>query len=64
MGTVGSMSDLRVRGLGFNTRPGHILESFLLPLIQEGSCQLLGKVYAGSTGYLLRRSKPTHEKCG
>ena len=44
MGTVGSVSDSRVRGLGFNTRPGHILESFFLPLIQEGSCQLLGKV--------------------
>ena len=38
------------RGPGFDTRSGHIL-SFLLPLIQErGSCQLLAKVCARSTG--------------
>ena len=33
--SVGSASDSRVRGLGFDTQSGHIL-SFLLPLIQEG----------------------------
>ena len=33
--TVGSASDSRARGPGFDTRSGHIL-SFLLPLIQEG----------------------------
>ena len=31
---VGSASDSRAKGLGFNTRSGHIL-SFLLPLVQE-----------------------------
>ena len=32
---VGSASDSRGRGPGFDTQSGHIL-SFLLPLIQEG----------------------------
>ena len=32
---VGSASDSRARGPGFDSRSGHIL-SFLLPLIQEG----------------------------
>ena len=31
---------------------------------KKGSCQLMAKVCAGSTGYRLRRSKPAHEKCG
>ena len=34
-GAVGSASDLRARGPGFDTRSGHIL-SFALLLIQEG----------------------------
>ena len=34
-GTVGSASDLRARGPGFDTRSGTII-SFLLPLTQEG----------------------------
>ena len=34
-GTVGSTSDSRARGHGFNIRSGHIL-SFLLLLTQEG----------------------------
>ena len=36
-------------GLGFDTRSGKIL-SFLLPLFKKGSCQLLAKVCARSTG--------------
>ena len=32
---VGSASDSRARGHGFDTRSGHSL-SFLLPLVQEG----------------------------
>ena len=36
------------QGLGFDTLSGHIL-SFLLPL-KRGSCQLLAKVCARSTG--------------
>ena len=60
---VSSASDSRARGHGFDTRSDHIL-SFLLPLIQEGSCQLLAKVCAQSTGLPLGRSKPAEEKCG
>ena len=50
---VGKAPDSQVRGPGFDTRSVHIL-SFLLPLIQEGICQLLAKVCARSTGYLKR----------
>ena len=39
---VGSASDSRARGSGFNTRSGHIL-SFLLPLIQEGQLSVTGE---------------------
>ena len=39
---VGSASDSRVRGLGFDTRSGHIL-SFLLPLFQEGQLSVTGE---------------------
>ena len=45
---VGRAPDSQVRGPGFDTRSGHIL-SFLLPL-KRGSCQLLAKVCARSTG--------------
>ena len=38
---VGSASDSRARGPGFDTRSGHIL-SFLLPLIQEGQLSVTG----------------------
>ena len=38
---VGSMSDSRTRGPGFDTRSGHIL-LFLLPLIQEGQLSVIG----------------------
>ena len=48
-GVVGSASDSRDRVLGVDNRLGHI-PSFLLLLIQEGSCQLLAKVCARSTG--------------
>ena len=36
--------------------------SFLV--FKKGSCQLLAKVCARSTGKPLRRSKPAQEKCG
>ena len=39
---VGSTSDSKARGAGFDTRYGHIL-SFLLPLIQEGQLSVTGK---------------------
>ena len=37
---------------------------FSFRFFKKGSCQLLAKVYARSTGYPLRRSKPAQEKCG
>ena len=46
-GAVGSASDSRARGPGFDTQSGHIL-SFLLPL-KESRCQLQGKVCGRST---------------
>ena len=60
---VGSASDSRARGPGFDTRSGHIL-SFLLPLVQEGQLSVIAEVCARSTGSPLRRSKPVQEKCG
>ena len=39
---VGSASDSRVRGPGFDNRSGHIL-SFLLPLIEEGQLSVTGE---------------------
>ena len=39
---VGSASDSRARGPGFDIRSGHIL-SFLLPLIQDGQLSVTGK---------------------
>ena len=39
---VGSTSDSRARGPGFDTRSGQIL-SFLLPLIQEEQMSVTGK---------------------
>ena len=39
---VGSASDSRARGPGFDTRSGHIL-SFLLPLIEEGQLSIIGE---------------------
>ena len=41
---VGSASDSRARGPGFDTRSGHIL-SFLLPLIQERQLSVTGERY-------------------
>ena len=46
---IGRAPDSYVRGPGFDTRSGNIL-SFLLPLFKKGSCQLLAKVCARSTG--------------
>ena len=43
---VGSASDSRARGPGFDARPGHIL-SFLLPLIQEGQLSVTGDSVCG-----------------
>ena len=40
--SVGSSSDSRARGPGFDTRSGHILP-FLLPLIQEGWLSVTGE---------------------
>ena len=37
---------------------------FSLRFFKKGSCQLLAKVCARSTGKPLRRSKPAQEKCG
>ena len=56
---VGSTSDSRARGSGFDTRSGHT-PSFLLPLIQDWQLS----VCARSTGQPLRRSKSAQEKCG
>ena len=41
-GAVGSASDSRAKGPGFDTLSGHIL-SFLLPLIQEGQLSVTGE---------------------
>ena len=40
--SVGSASDSRARGPGFDTRPGHIL-LFLFPLIQERQLSVTGE---------------------
>ena len=37
---------------------------FSFRFFKKGSCQLLAKVCAQSTGLPLRRSKPAQEKCG
>ena len=37
---------------------------FSFRFFKKGSCQLLAKVCARSTGKRLRRSKPAQEKCG
>ena len=37
---------------------------FSFRFFKKGSCQLLAKVCARSTGQPLRRSKPAQEKCG
>ena len=39
---MGSASDSRAKGPGFDTQSGHIL-SFLLPLIQEGQLSVTGE---------------------
>ena len=61
--TVGSASDSRARGPGFDTLSGHIL-LFLLPLIQEGHLSVTGKSMCRKYWLTLRRSKPAQEKCG
>ena len=43
---VGSASDSRARGPGFDARPGYIL-SFLLLLIQEGQLSVTGESVCG-----------------
>ena len=42
--SVGSASDSRARGPGFDTRSGHIL-LFLLPLIQERQLSVTGLIH-------------------
>ena len=42
--SVDRASDSRARGLGFDTRSGHML-SFLLMLIQEGQLSVIGEKY-------------------
>ena len=37
---------------------------FSFRFFKKGSCQLLAKVCARSSGLPLRRSKPAQEKCG
>ena len=46
--------------------PGLATCTFVSPsaFFNKGSCQLLAKVCARSTGQPLRRSKPAQEKCG
>ena len=39
---IGRVPDTEVRGLGFDTRSGHIL-TFLLPLFQEGHLSATGE---------------------
>ena len=46
---IGRAPDSQVKGPGFDTRSGNIL-SFLLRFFKKGSCQLLAKVCARSTG--------------
>ena len=46
--TIGRAPDSQVRGPGFDTRSGNILS--FLRFFKKGSCQLLAKVCARSTG--------------
>ena len=72
--TVASFSPGRVaQSVGHLTRKSGVLGSipglatyfrFFFRFFKKGSCQLLAKVCARSTGYPLRRSKPAQEKCG
>ena len=59
--------------VGHETRKSGVLGSipglatyfrFSFRFFKKGSCQLLAKVCARSTGQPLRRSKPAQEKCG
>ena len=60
---VGKASDLRSGVQG--SIPGlAIYFRFSFCFFKKGSCQLLAKVFARSTGEPLRRSKPAQEKCG
>ena len=61
------------QSVGHLTRKSEILGSisglatyfrFSFRWFKRGSCQLLVKVCARSTGYPRRRSKPAQEKCG
>ena len=72
---VCSMSDLGIRGTGFETLPGYIfswkliMKSFLRSFppstdSRKGSCQLLDKVWVLSNGLALMRSQPAQKYCG
>ena len=61
------------QSIGHLTRKSGVLGSipglatyfrFSFRFFKKGSCQLLAKVCARSTGKPLRRSKPAQEKCG
>ena len=61
------------QSVGHPTRKSGVLGSipglatyfcFSFRFFKKGSCQLLAKVCARSTGLPLRRSKPAQEKCG
>ena len=60
---VGSASDSRAKGPGFDTRLGHLL-SFLLPLFQERQLSVTGEGLCTKYWLTLRRSKSAQEKCG
>ena len=57
-GAVGSASDSRTRGPGFDARSGHIL-LFTLLLVQEGHLSVTGDYNGLSTGKPIMRSKPS-----
>ena len=65
--------DRVAQSVGHLTRKSGVLGSipglatyfrFSFRFFKKGSCQLLAKVCARSTGLPLRRSKPAQEKCG
>ena len=56
-------SDSKARDPGFDTCPAAYF-CFSFRCLKKSSCQLLVKICAGSTGELLRRSKPAQEMCG
>ena len=60
---VGSTSDSRARGPGFDARSRHI-HSFLLPLIQDRQLSVTGESMCRKYWLPPRKSKPAQEKGG